>query len=331
MKPEPANPSRKAPARGASVAKTRLADRGQAWWQHHRSSAAASLGKLLRAPAHTLMTALAVAIALALPATLFALLENVYRLSDQWDSNPKLTVYLQHQLPPTQVQSVVDAIETLPGVADLEHVSAAQALELFQNQSGFAGALDVLDENPLPDTLILTPAATHSDVAALQILSEQLAQRPGVDSVELDLQWVKKLKAMMALGEKLVMGLSGLLSVGVLLVIGNTIRLEIENRREEIVVVKLVGGTNGFVRRPLLYTGAWYGALGALLACCLTSAAIALLAGSVSRLASSYHSSFALRGIGLEGSAALLALGAVLGLLGAWVAVARHLYAIEPR
>lgn len=321
----------KPPARGASVAKTRVADRGHAWWRHHKESAAGSIGRLLRTPLQTLMTALVVAIALALPSTLFSMLENVYRLGDRWDSSPKLSVYVRMGAKPIALQALEKRLREIPQVAKIEFVSADEALRQFQADSGFGLALEVLEENPLPNTFIITPVTEALSTDRLDQLKQQVAAEGLVDEVVLDMDWVKKLKAMMALGQQVVLGLAALLGLGILLAVGNTIRLEIENRRDEIVVIKLVGGTNGFVRRPLLYTGVWYGFLGAVLACVLSSSAMASLQGPVASLAMAYQSEFTLAGIGVRGVCVLLASGVGLGLVGAWLAIARHLSAIEPR
>ncbi len=318
-------------SRGASVAKTRAVDLSHAWWQHHVVSALSSLSRLLKTPLQTLMTALVVAIALALPASLLALLDNVYRLGDSWDSAPKLSVYLRLRAQPLAIESLQQRLAAMPEISAIEYVSAEQALKQFQNYSGFGAALSVLDDNPLPDTLVITPASSSVEAGKLEALADRIAAEGLVDEVQMDLAWVKKLKAMMALGRQMVLGLAALLSLGVLLAIGNTIRLEIENRREEIVVIKLVGGTNGFVRRPLLYTGAWYGAFGGLLAGVLVSLAFFSLSGPVAQLATSYKSEYSLTGLGFDGTMLLLAVGAALGLVGAWIAVGRHLSAIEPR
>lgn len=317
--------------RGASVAKTRAADISHAWWQHHRISAGGSLSRLSTTPLQTLMTALVVAIALALPATLLAVLDNIHRLGDRWDSSPKLSVYLQLRAQPTAIAALEKQLKDMPEIKALETISASDALRQFQEHSGFGAALDVLDENPLPTTLVITPNNDYLEPEKLNSLAERIGKDGLVDEVQMDMAWVKKLKAIMALGQQMVLGLAALLSVGVLLAIGNTIRLEIENRREEIVVTKLVGGTNGFVRRPLLYTGAWYGAFGGLLAGILVWLAFLSLDGPVKQLADAYQSEFVLRGLGTSGSLLLLAAGTGLGLLGAWIAIGRHLSAIEPR
>lgn len=318
-------------ARGASAAKTRMSDIGQAWWRHHRVSATSSFFRLIGAPAQTLMTSLVVAIALALPAALYVLLDNVYALGDRWDSGPKVSVYLMRDSDLQAITELKQTIATMPQVAAVDHISAEQALQQFQAHSGFGEAITVLDENPLPHTLVVTPVATSLDPESLQRLTDALGEYPLVEQVELDLAWVKKLKAMMALGQRAVFGLAILLWLGVLLAIGNTVRLEIENRRDEIVVTKLVGGTNGFVRRPLLYTGAWYGFLGGWLACLLVSVAFFGLQGPVGELAFTYQSEFKLLGLGLVGSVWIIVAGTALGLFGAWLATARHLRAIEPR
>lgn len=323
--------SRDPTARGARQSRTSTGDLWQAWWRHHRDSALDSFGRLADAPLQTLMTSLVVAIALVLPAVLLLALANLQRLGERWDTDPKLTVYLHPQAQPAAIDGLRRQLEALPQVAALEYWSPEQALAEFQAQSGFGDALAGLDHNPLPPTLMITPTPEAAAPASLELLRAQLAAEAVVQEVALDMAWVRRLHAYMDLGRRLVLGLAGLLALGVLLAIGNTIRLEIENRRDEIVVAKLVGATNGFVRRPLLYAGAWYGVLGGLLACLLVSAGTASLTGAAARLAAAYQSDFQLRGLGFTGSCLLVLSCVALGLLGAWLAVGRHLSAIEPR
>lgn len=321
----------KPPARGASQSRTGLGGRLLGWWAHHQQSARSSFMRLLAAPLQTLMTALVVAIAMALPATLMVALNNVQRLGDQWDSSPKITAYLHLRAQPAAIEQLQETLAQLPQVQGQQYISPAQALKDFQVQSGFGDVLKVLDDNPLPPTLVISPTADAVSPEQLQQLVDRIAQEPIVEQVEIDLDWVRRMQALMALGQQIVMGLALLLSLGVLLALGNTIRLAIENRRDEIVIVKLVGGTDGFVRRPFLYTGAWYGVFGGILACVLVSIGFAFLAEPVRSLAGSYQSDFRLRGLGADGVASLLAISGVLGLMGAWLAVSRHLSEIEPR
>ncbi len=322
--------SRDPAVRGARQSRTGLADHWQAWRQHHRASALDSFGRLADTPIQTLMTALVVAIALALPATLLLALGNVQKLGDRWDSNPKLTVFLHLDAREVAIEGLRDRLQQMPEVQALEYISPQQALQSFQEQSGFSEALAALETNPLPPTVVVTPLPSAVTPDQLEALRQVIAEDPLVDEVSLDMEWVRRLNAIMNLGKQLVLGLAVLLSLGVLLVIGNTIRLEIESRREEIVVIKLVGGTNGFVRRPFLYTGFWYGVIGGLLACLLVSVGVASLGGPVRALAATYHETFVLQGLGFVGCAALVVSCVILGLFGAWLAVGRHLSAIEP-
>jgi len=323
--------SREPAARGARQARTGFADILHAWRQHHRASALDSFGRLADTPLQTLMTALVVAIALALPATLLLALGNVQRLGDRWDSSPKVTVFLKQGAQAAAIDGLRDTLRNLPEVQALEYISPDQALQSFQAQSGFSEALVALEDNPLPPTLVITPKPAALEPLHLEALRARIAGEALVDDISLDMDWVRRLDAIMTLGKQLVMGLAALLGLGVLLVIGNTIRLEIESRREEIVVIKLVGGTDGFVRRPFLYTGFWYGVIGGLLACLLVSTGVASLGGPVRALAASYQDTFVLQGLGFVGCALLIACCVALGLMGAWLAVGRHLSAIEPR
>lgn len=325
------DPAAKALSRGASHSKTGLFGQLQGWWAHHMQSARNSFKRLLAAPLQTLMTALVVAIAMALPATLMVVLNNIERMGEHWDSSPKITSYLHLRAQPQAIEQLQQRLKSLPQVQQLHYISADQALQEFQQHSGFGDVLQVLDENPLPPTLIITPTASAIDPEQLQGLVDQVAAEAIVEQVQIDLDWVRRMQAFMALGQKVVTGLALLLSLGVLLALGNTIRLAIENRRDEIVIIKLVGGTDGFVRRPFLYTGAWYGLFGGVLACIVVSIGFGFLSGPVSALASSYHSDFRLRGLGLDGVASLLIISAMLGLMGAWLAVSRHLSEIEPK
>ena len=222
-----------------------------------------------------------------------------------------------------------DEIAALDDVAEAEWISRSQALEEFQQQSGLGEALKELPENPLPAVILVTPKEV--DKAALEALRQRLAELPGVQQAQLDLQWVERLGAILGLGDHFVFGLSLLLILALLLVIGNTIRLHIENRRSEIEIIKLVGGTDAYVRRPFLYMGALYGTGAGLLAWLVLAFGLDWLNAAVVRLAGLYGSDFALQGVPLDDGLSLL-LGAIfLGYIGAWLAVARHLSELQPR
>lgn len=325
-----AQPGKGGRAGGAKLRKTHWKDRWHAYLDHHRASARDSLQRMLAAPVQSLMTWLVIAVALALPATLLICLDNLQTLGQRWDGTPQISVFLK---PGTGDRAIAELQRRLEGRAEISavtYVSAETALKEFEAASGLGNALRSLDGNPLPATLLLRPTLDAAP-AALSALGDNLREQPVVDDVVFDRAWVERLQQILAFGEQLVLGLGALLALGVLLVIGNTIRLAIESRRDEIVVIKLVGGTDAFVRRPFLYTGLWYGLGGGAVALVLLGVLMMMLSGPVAALASSYQSDYSLRGLGLGGSGVLVACGALVGWLGAWVAVGHHLGDIEPQ
>ena len=185
-------------------------------------------------------------------------------------------------------------------------------------------------ENPLPAVLIAFPARTHSDVDSVRRLVEAFATESGVDIVQSDLGWLQRLNAIVDLLRRGIWILVGLFGAGVLLIVGNTIRLGIQNQHQEIEIAKLVGATDAFIRRPFFYTGLWYGLLGGLIAWSLLLATFQLLQGPVDELSTLYHSQYQLNGPGNSAVLILVAGGGLLGVLGSWVALARQLHGIQP-
>ena len=220
-------------------------------------------------------------------------------------------------------------LKNLPGVADAEYISRDQALAEFQQQSGLGEALKELPQNPLPGVVLVTP--NEIDKTALEALRQKLAELPKVQQAQLDLVWVERLAAILKLGDRFVFGLTVLLVSALLLVIGNTIRLHIENRRTEIEVIKLVGGTDSYVRRPFLYMGALYGFGAGILSWGVLAFGLDWLNDAVVGLAGLYGSDFALAGVPAADGLSLLLGAVLLGYIGAWIAVARHLRELAPK
>ncbi len=326
--PSSANPGN---SKGAVQSKTSISDRFRSYRLHHRTSLTESFTRLVSTPLQTLMTSLVVAIALALPVTLLLALDNINTLGSSWDSKPKISVYLNVRVKQKAIDQLLSSLSAMPEVASVEYLAPDDALADFQRFSGFGSALEVLEENPLPPTVIISPNSLTVAPEDLKALAERIKSEATVDDVSLDLDWVRRLQEIMVLGQKIVLALAVLLGIGVLLAIGNTIRLAIENRRDEILVAKLVGGTDGFVRRPFLYSGGWYGLFGGVLACVIVLIGYSTIEPSVVRLASLYQSEFALRGLEISIVFKLLALSTLLGWLGSWFAVGRHLSRIEPK
>jgi cell division transport system permease protein len=316
---------------GAVQSKATLRDRIGAWRSHHQLVASESLRRMLSQPLASLLTWMVIGIALALPASLFIALENMQQLTVGWDGAARVSLFLRDTVTEDVGRRLGQRLAKRPDVASYTYISRQAALEEFSQLSGFGDLLAELPSNPLPAVVVLEPALGTSSAEAMGQLLAQIQQLPEVELAQMDLQWVERLYGLMALGKRVTLALALLLGLGVLLVAGNTIRLAIENRRDEILVVKLVGGTDAYVRRPFLYTGFWYGLGGSIVAWLLLTVAMLWLDGPVGSLAGLYDSRFELQGLGFSGTLMLAIGGVALGLSGAWLAVTRHLGAIVPR
>lgn len=287
-----------------------------------------SLGQMWRAPVATLMTAAVIGITLALPSVLYLVLEHAQQVSAGWGGGSQITLLLKQEVSDDAGRELAGRLRTWPAVAEAHAISRSEALEEFRQLSGFDAALEALGENPLPAVIALRLAADSAvDANAIR---EQLRMQPEVDRVEFEEQWLKRLQAIINVITRGVLLLAGLFAAAVLFIIGNTLRLAVQNRREEIEVVKLTGATDAFVRRPFLYSGLWYGALGGVCAWIMVNLALWMMGGPVQQLAGLYQSDFRLGGFGFNVTLALVVGGALLGLLGAGLSVGRHLARIEP-
>ncbi|HFC52960.1 MAG TPA: FtsX-like permease family protein [Gammaproteobacteria bacterium] len=287
-----------------------------------------ALGRLLGSPVATLMTAAVIGIALALPAGLYVVLDNARQLSGQWQQGTQISLFLKQDLEEGKGKELAARLAGRERIAEAGYISPEQALGEFRQFSGFGDALESLESNPLPGVVMVQPAVREP--GAVQQLLEQLQELPEVEMAQLDMEWVKRLHGIIDIIQRAILIMAGLLALAVLLIVGNTIRLDIENRRDEIVITKLIGASDGFIRRPFLYTGFWYGLGGALIALLLVNLSLALLQRPVLRLAGLYGSDFQLGFTGPQTVLVLLTAGIALGLLGALLAVGRHLRAIEP-
>lgn len=298
--------------------------------ERHLQALIGSLGQLYRQRLNTLLTALVIGVSLALPASLLLGLSTLRQATASWDGDARLTAYLKTDLPDADADALARTLRRELGVqAEVTLIDRAQALAEFERSSGLGEALTLLGENPLPAALVLTPTAP-ADEATLERLASRLHALPQVDDVQSDLDWVRRLNALLELGKRTVWVVAGLLGAGVVLVTGNTIRLAIFNRRAEIEITKLIGGTDGFIRRPFLYWGLLQGLTGGLVAVLLLITVNAGLSEPVRTLAGLYGSSLRLATPGFFGSLGLLLLGGGLGFAGAALAVGRHLREIEP-
>jgi len=289
-----------------------------------------SLGQLWRQPIASLMTITVIGIALLLPAGLYVLLQNVNHISDKWDGASQITLFLKQNTPDTQSSQLSSKLQSWPEISQSTYQSADKSLAEFRQLSGLGAVLDSLVENPLPAVIIITPQDEILNTDAIDDLLIRLKNLTPVEQVQLDMEWLQRLRSISAMVQQGITILGILLSLSVLLVIGNTIRLAILNRQSEIRVMKLVGATDSFIRRPFLYTGFWYGLLGGLLAWLALLFTFSFLDDSINEIASLYDSQFLLHWLSGLMFLILPSTGLVLGILGAWLAVGRHLSAIEP-
>ena len=313
---------------GATVAKTDRRDRLVAWLSHHRRVCLSTLAELLGNPVSSMMTWLVIGIALGLPLILYVVLQNVSSISGDWGGKPRVALYLTQEATLQAGQALTRQIEQRVDIDEAVFISSTNALQEFQRRSGFGEVLSTLDRNPLPHVIEVVPA--NPDPIDLKRLVSAWEVNALIGNVSVDLQWLERLFALLVFAERLVTALAIVLGLGVMLIMGNTIRLAIENRRQEIEVIKLVGGTDAVVRRPFLYLGFGYGLGGAVTAFFLLQTSLYFLSSPVEMLAQSYRDNFALQGLDLLGNLLLLVSGSILGIIGSVLAVSRHLADIEP-
>ncbi len=326
LKPVRAKPSRPSAQRSRAGLKQRLRN----YFALHFHVLTTTLAQLGRSLGGNLMTIMVIGIALALPATLHVFLSKVDSLGASWQTSAQVSLFLQAKLPAQGLAGLTTELNSWPEIGSLEYISPEQALEEFKKTSGLGDALELLDQNPLPGVMLVNPALAFQAPVAVEALRQRLSQRSEVDLAQLDLEWLQRLHGLIRLAERAVLLWGGLLALAVLFIIGNTIRLAIQSRHDEIEVIKLIGGSDGFIRRPFLYNGMWFGLFGGLLAWLLVSVLLVNLDQPVRQLAELYGSNFSLGLVDAKTTLLLLVLGPLFGLLGAWSATGRHLRAIEP-
>lgn len=296
----------------------------------HLQQAVGSLGDLWRTPFTSVMTVFVLGISLALPATLHLFVKNAEQVSEQWDSASQITLFLKLSVNDKSAQNLVKRISLYPEVDSVHYISAKQALKEFKILSGFGQSLEYLDKNPLPATILVTPTQRASQAQAANDLLIKLQEEREVDQGKLDLEWLTRLEAMAQLIQDIVMGVALLLCLSVVLIVGNTIRLAILNQKDAIAIMKLVGATDSFIQRPFLYSGMWYGVFGGLLSWLAVTILAQYLTSAIGHLTDLYQSDFELQGLALNEAFLLIAFAVLLGLVGSYISVRKHIRAIEP-
>lgn len=315
---------------GATSHKVSFADRFKMAISLHKKNSVDSLLSILKQPTNSLLTIMVLAIALALPGIFYIMTNNAKALSESWDSSMAISLYLQESAKENQARELVAELINQDKYQSVNLITKEEALEEFKKHSGIADSLEMLNENPLPMVISIVPDETKVALNELQSLVENLEKLPLVDTSSLDAEWINRYQEILKISEKIGSFISLLLAIGVLLIVGNTIRLAILNRREEIQVIKLVGATDAFIRRPFLYTGFWYGLMAGVIAALMISILGNLVAGSTNRLAELYQSQYQLLGLTISQTLTLIVIGALLGLFGSWISIRKHLKEIQP-
>jgi cell division transport system permease protein len=300
-----------------------------AYLLHHLQSLVFSLGKIYNSPTTTIMTVAVIGITLSLPGGFYLFLKNINAMSGDFRSTTQITLYLDIKLSEDKARALERTISTTVNVASTQFISRQASLQAFRETSGFGRSIDTLSSNPLPHTIIVEPVS-EADTFAVKNLLNALQALDEVKIAKLDTEWLERLYTILEIAKRSVAIVTILFSIAVLLIIGNTIRLDIQNRRQEIIVTKLIGATNAFIRRPFLYGGIWYGLLGGLMSWLIVEIGYLAISGPLNRLNLLYQADLVLITFTFQDFIILVSSSTLLGLAGSWIAVARHLNQIEP-
>ena len=303
-------------------------NRISAYLLHHLQSLVFSLRKIYAAPATTIMTVAVIGITLSLPGGFYLFLKNIDAMSGDFRSSSQISLYLDLDVSEKQARALEKQIVKSENVESTRFISRELSLEEFRENSGFGKSIDTLSSNPLPHTIIVDPSV--SETFAVRSLLKNLQAMPEVKIAKLDTEWLERLYTIIEIARRSVVIVTILFAFAVLLIIGNTIRLDIQNRYQEIIVTKLVGATNAFIRRPFLYGGVWYGLLGGIISWLIVEIGYLAISGPLERLNLLYKSDMNLITFSLHDFMILITSSTLLGLAGSWIAVARHLNQIEP-
>lgn len=318
-------------AQGAEVSQISALQRLVMFFVSHVRQALASLGELWRAPVATMMTIGVLGLSITLPSTLYILVKNAENVSAGLEQASEISLFLYKGTAQSDIDQFITRVGLWPEVAELKHIKAEVALQEFKQLSGFGEALSYLDENPLPDVILVTPTQKHSAPTAAGILLEKLQSQREVELGKLDIEWLERLDAILNIAKDLVSIIAVLLFLAVVLIIGNTIRLNILSKADEILVMKLVGATDAFIQRPFMYTGFWFGLLGGLLAWFAVLFLLWWVDGSIGKMIELYQQNFSLTGLDFTALMVMLGLSVFLGLAGSMISVQRHVKLIEPK
>lgn len=312
-------------------ATNRLLEQIQAYFLNHAHGVFYSLGQLSRAPFTSAMTILVLAVAVSLASSFYIVVANIQQVTRNFQETHNISLFLRDSVTENAAQKLAEQIQHQEGVAAVKFISKAQALDEFRANSSFADALNKLDSNPLPNVIQVTPEDALHNADIVGQLHEDFKQNPQIELVQVDMQWVERVQAIMSivsLGVKLV---AILLALAVTFITGNTIRLELQNRQDEVCISKLMGATDAFIARPFLYSGFWLGFIAGFLAWLIVTIMLLILESPVEKLSALYNGSFQLMYLGFFDFLCMLLLSAGMAMLGAWGVLQYQLRRIRPQ
>jgi len=289
----------------------------------------ASLGRFSRAPFNFMMTVSVIAITLSLPSGLLVSISNLQSLSGQIDLNNNISLFLNQSVSLEHATKLTNSLNKNEKVSQAVLINKQAALEEFRQYSGFGSAISALGSNPLPHVIQITPNASLNNRTALESLVNELKQQPDIQLVQMDMGWLDRLNGILNIAQRGVSIITILLGFAVLLIVSNTIRLELQNRRDEIDITRLIGATRAFIMRPFIYSGFWYGFLGGIFACILVNLSVWLIDGPTSSLSTLYNSAFSLAFMPLSHAILWVLFSISLGIIGSWIVVSRYLSELE--
>jgi len=302
----------------------------QAYFISHLQILFSSLGRVIRTPLTSMMTISVLAIAIAFAAGFYMLIVNAQQLTGSFEDSNQISVFLKTKVTDTQGRKLFQRWQEEPLISSLQLITKDEALAEFQTYSGFGEALEALDYNPLPTVILVEPSDAVNNHQQIEALLERLQQTEEVDFAQLDMRWLQRLQSMMELAQRGVLLLSALLSLAVLFITGNTIRLELQSRQEEVIIAKLVGATHSFIQRPFLYCGFWYGFLAGFVAWLIVSLMMWILQKPIEKLSMLYDGSFHALFPSFLDLIYLLTISAILGIIGAWLVLQSQLQRLKP-
>ena len=305
-------------------------DKFHAYRNLHAHALFSSLGRLVASRFSSAMTIIVLAIAISLASGFYILVANLQQLAGNLEASNQISLFLKEELSEGRVESFVNSIRKNPDIQDVNVITREQALAEFQSYSGFGEAVKALEKNPLPIVIQVWPKKSLENEQALEVLLDDFKRSAEVDFAQMDMQWVKRLKSIMEVARRGVTLLSLLLGAGVLFITANTIRLELHNRRDEVVIAKLVGATNGFIHRPFLYSGFWIGFFSGVSAWFIVTTIMLILKQPVENLSKLYDGAFHVVFLGFTETLALLFISSVLGVVGSWIVLHFQLRQLKP-